>query len=64
MCMTIASQSVSAWLQSQERIMRAWRDELLLTGAGDQEQIERIDAHRRWLAEEIALLEVRDDAAS
>jgi hypothetical protein len=59
MCMTIASQSVSAWLQSQERMLRVWRDELLLGGADDQNQIERIDGHRRWLVEEMALLKER-----
>jgi antibiotic biosynthesis monooxygenase (ABM) superfamily enzyme len=64
MCMTIASQSVSAWLQSQERMLRVWRDELLLSGADDQNQIERIDGHRRWLVEEMALLEGKAEPAA
>jgi hypothetical protein len=60
MCMMIAAQSASAWLQSQERMMRAWRDELLFSGDCDPAQIEHIDAHCRWLAEEVSRLSGRD----
>jgi len=56
MCMSIAVESLAAWLESQERMMRAWCADAALDPAADLRQIARLEAHCRWLAEERAQL--------
>jgi len=59
MCMAIAAQSFDAWLESQERMMRAWLTEAALDPSADGAQLERLEQHCRWLAEERRELGVR-----
>jgi hypothetical protein len=54
MCMAIAAQSFDAWLESQERMMRAWLSEAALDPTADHAQLARLEAHCRWLAAERA----------
>jgi hypothetical protein len=55
--MAIAAGSLAAWLESQERIMRAWLSEAALDPNADEALLERLDRHCQWLAQERALLE-------
>jgi hypothetical protein len=52
MCMMIAAASLSAWLDTQERMMRAWLAEAALEPDADVDHIERLERHCAWLAEE------------
>lgn len=54
MCMSIAAESFAAWLETQERMMRAWVAQAALDPAADTRQIARLEAHCRWLARERA----------
>lgn len=52
MCMTIAAASLEAWLETQERMMRAWLAEAALQPDADPALLERIEAHCAWIARE------------
>jgi hypothetical protein len=53
MCLHLAQVSLEAWLASQERMMRAWEEELSLDPTADQAQLRRLEAHRQWLRQEL-----------
>jgi hypothetical protein len=50
--MTYAAHSLAAWLESQERMMRAWVSEAALDPYADHGLLMRLETHCRWLAEE------------
>lgn len=53
MCLYIAQAGLEAWLASQERMMRAWEEELSLDPDADPAQLRRLGAHRQWLRQEL-----------
>jgi hypothetical protein len=52
MCMTIAAASVEAWLETQERLLRAVCAEAALDVDADPELVARWERHCRWLSDE------------
>lgn len=44
------------WLEAQERALLAWSDEAAKAREPDQDLLERLAEHRRWLAREIRSL--------
>lgn len=64
MCMAIAAQSVSAWLECQERLMRAWLTEAALDPGVDPALLERLETHCCWLAQERAIWGAQREAAA
>lgn len=52
MCMHIAAENVIAWIETQERVMRAWAAEAALHPGVDLGHLEHLEDHCRWLSEE------------
>ena len=56
MCLPIDDSAMLCWLQSQLRVIAAWRDELALRSDPDFEALERLEHHYQWLASEVSRL--------
>lgn len=56
MATTRLEQPLVDWLRLQDSTLRAWRDEVAASRDADPPLLERLEAHRRWLADEIASL--------
>ncbi len=41
------------WLQTQDKVLQRWRDEVLSQPDADLRFVERLEAHRSWLAWEM-----------
>lgn len=48
----IVDANLSAWFDSQDRMMRAWASEAMRDPAIDSDWLERLEAHHRWLQAE------------
>jgi hypothetical protein len=51
--------SLTAWLVSQERVMRLWIDEMAATSVLDVEFIRKLEDHHQWLSDRIEELAER-----
>ena len=52
-----AQENLLNWLRTQDRILQYWRDEMLSSPDTDVRFIERLEAHRSWLAWELQRVE-------
>lgn len=59
MCNSIAVESLSAWLASQERMLRAWCDEASLDPGVDEDLLSRLQQHCTWMSEQLNALDAR-----
>lgn len=44
------------WLETQDLVLQRWRDEILALPEADVRFVERLEAHRSWLAWEMGRL--------
>lgn len=56
MAMAETARDILAWLAEQERAMARWRDEVAAKGDADVDDLERLERHRRWLADALGRL--------
>lgn len=61
MCNQLAVLRLTAWLESQERMLRAWCHEAALDPGMDESLLERLEQHCAWMS---AQLEALDGASS
>ena len=61
MCLPLDDTAMICWLQSQVRVLEAWREELATRPEIDVSTIARLERHYQWLTSEIAHL---DDVSS
>ena len=45
------------WLRTQDLVLQRWRDDVLAQPDADMRFIERLEAHRSWLAWELSRVE-------
>jgi|GEM_PF-1843335 len=57
MCTAIAVESLSAWLASQERMLRAWCGEASLDPGIDADLAVRLQQHCAWMSEQLYVLD-------
>ncbi len=56
MCQQLAVQSLSAWLASQERMLRAWCDQASLDPGMDEDFLARLEQHCAWMSAQLNTL--------
>lgn len=56
MCLPIDDTAMLCWLQSQLKVVEAWRDELATRPDLDLEAVSRLEHHYDWLASEVSRL--------
>ena len=49
-------QNLLNWLETQDLVLQRWRDEVLALPDADVRFVERLEAHRSWLAWEMGRL--------
>ncbi|WP_425411056.1 hypothetical protein [Hyphococcus sp.] len=54
--------SLYSWLTLQEKIIRMWIEETLAAAPRETDFIAKLEAHHRWLAEQIDALSTRKAA--
>lgn len=57
MCNQLAVLRLSAWLESQERMLRAWCDEASLDPQMDEDLLARLQQHCAWMSDQLRALE-------
>ena len=62
MCNQLAVQSLSVWLASQERMLRAWCDEAALDPAIDEGLLARLEQHCAWMNAQLTALAAENGA--
>lgn len=59
MCNQLAFLRLTAWLESQERMLRAWCDEASLDPGMDEDLLARLQQHCAWMSEQLHALDDR-----
>jgi hypothetical protein len=57
LCNQLAVLRLSAWLESQERMLRAWCHEAALDPEMDEGLLERLEQHCAWMSAQLQALE-------
>lgn len=63
MCLPLDETAVLCWLQTQLRVIEAWREELAARPDADLQQITRLEQHYQWLSAETAAMDRTGAAA-
>lgn len=57
MCLPLDDTAMICWLQTQVRVLEAWREELATRPEIDVSAVARLERHYQWLTSEIARLD-------
>lgn len=52
MCLPINDRTMLTWLQTQIRVMEAWREEIATRPEIDIDQVVKVETHLSWLSAE------------
>lgn len=63
MCLPLDDTAVLCWLQTQLRVIEAWREELAAQPDADLHQLTRLEQHYQWLSAETAAMDRTRSAA-